>query len=115
MDGYMTDYYVNWDVAEARALEESGKYVGPSYDLSKPEDRARCFLAYCRDSYGGGSGLWCQAYDFDRTNMDAHLDRGEPLSDRNQRQLNNYREEFESLASNSPRWAELNHLGGLRK
>jgi hypothetical protein len=110
----LTDYYVNWDVAESRALDDAQRYAATTYDLTKAEDRARCWLAHCRDSYGGGPGLWHQVYDFDRDSMDAYLDRGEETNERNQRQLAHFREEFNALAANDPFWGQLNIAGVQR-
>ena|SRR5215467_14724834 len=107
----MTDYYVPWDVAEARALDEAQSYASPTYDLSRPEERARCWLAHLAESYAGGFGLFCDTYGFDRENMDAVLYRGAEPNERNKRQLTYHKPEWDSLSSNDPFWAQLNIAG----
>jgi len=107
----MTDYYVPWDVAEARALEESQKYATTTYDLSRNEDRARCWLAHVAELYAGGFGNFCNLYDFDRTNLEGVLYRGEQPNERNARQLTAYKEEFDQLAAHDPYFAQLNVAG----
>lgn len=102
--------YLDWDIASA----EARSCAAPHYDLSKQEDRQRCFLAHCAETYAGGFGLWCQLYGFDRDNMDAFLYQGEQPNERNARQYAAYQDEFNSLAANSPTWAEINNFGARR-
>jgi hypothetical protein len=100
-----------FDIVEAEARQ----MAATSYDLRTQEDRARAWLAHLAESHGGGFRLWCSDLDFEPANMDDYLHHNEPLNERNQRQLLAHKEEFDQLASNDPRWAELNVLGGVRK
>ena len=85
-------------------------YATPKYDLSRLEDRQRCWYSHLISSYGGGIGPWCQVYDVDRSNFEAWL-RGEAMDDQTRKRLASRQDEFNELAANDEFWARLNVLG----
>ena len=104
--------YIPWDIAEANAIEEARSYATPKFELSKVEDRARCWFAHLLESYAGGPGLFYQTYDLDRTGMEDWIYRGRPLDQDTIKQLSRHKDEWDQLAAHDPFFAELSVLGG---
>ena len=96
-----------WDMVE----NEAKSYASPQYDLSKHEDRQRCWFSHLVDSYAGGPGLFYQTYDVDREGMEGWLYRGQAMDEHTIKQLSRHKEEFDQLAANDEFWARLNVLG----
>jgi len=111
MNKSSVDYYVPWDVSAARASDEAASMASPKYDLSKHEDRQRCWFGHLVENNAGGLGLFCQTLDVDRNSFEDWVYRGKPLDQDATRQLSRHKDEFDQLASNDPFWAQLNVMG----
>ena len=102
-----------------------------TYDLTKYEDRSRAWFAHIANFIGGGNSgygmhVLCTEYGLNRGVMEGWVFEGrnfdkENLTDyqrsevlRTRRNLEKHAEDFNALASNDPRWAELNVMGAKK-
>jgi hypothetical protein len=113
--------HIDWNLSS----DEAQRMAAPHFDLHQPADRQRAFFAYLIETCGG-LAAFAEAYGVSRDVMSAWVYEGRRLDDveglspygrsqveNTRKQLAHYQDEFDSLAANSPRWAELNQLGGL--
>ena len=112
-----------WDLASdaAKSCE------APSLDLRSQADRERAFFMHLIESVGG-LAPFCEAYGTNRDVMSRYVYEGKAFDDvdglsdyarqqveNTRRRLEHYVDEFASLASNSPVWAQMNVLGAQQK
>ena len=111
--------HIDWNLAS----DEAQRVSAPNFDLRQQADRQRAFFAHIIEACGG-LAPFCEAYGTNRDvisrwvyegrafdDVDGLSEYGRGQVENTRRRLEQYADEFQSLACNSPVWAQLNVAG----